>query len=660
MPIHEHPADGRWSIALPNLALTWQTTAAGHLELTSLQTAGDEWLSGPVPVFDTPFTDVAVVANDTSLVMTGTLGPDRLTARIAWTLYPDTSVVRSETTITNATDAPVEIGAIPSLRLLTTTEPGTQLAMLAGGRWDESMPPRGYRYTTYDLDEYSRSRTKDVADDGRSSGEWIPWFALTRPESGLFAGLVWSGRWHLQTGRSADGVALDVGLADFAHTLAPGASIELPQVVLSGYAGDLDDGADQWRHWIANSWTPPVPENWPWVQYNHWYAYYGDIDQERLFAEAELAAAAGCEVFVIDDGWFVGRRKDSYHAGWGNWTEDRSKFPDGLKAFGDRIRALGMKFGLWVEPERAAIDSPILQAHPDWATLRDGATVSRPEADKGSVHLCLGNPDVQEWMARDITRVVQDYGVDWLKWDYNIGYGLGCNATNHGHQAGDGHYAHTAGLYRMFATLRQNCPDLMIENCASGGHRVDLGTLRYTHTNWVSDYTNRAASCRQHTQGAGLFMPLAHLNTWVLETRDQTEFRSRMGGAFGVSWFLAEWTPGERAELKDAITEYKRLRPLLSGPRALLTGPWHQDWDIWQYESENGEAAAILAFREHGQTEEVRIIPRIAHLDRMYRVALGDGSDAFEIEGFELAGNGLSLMIQEPVGSEILWLTAIG
>lgn len=646
-------------LTLPNLVMRWQPSATGNLELVSLQSGATEWIAAPMPVFDHPFTDVTCSRHLDNLTMTGRLGDEGLTATVTWTSYPEFSVAGSTVSIGNASDGPLILHSLPSLRLTTPASSPAQLSVLAGGRWDESMPPRGYRLTTFDLAEYALSRTYGVADDGRSSGEWIPWFALTNSSSGVFAGLVWSGRWQLQSGRDDAGVELSLGIADFEHYLLPGEEIELPGVVISGYEGDLDAGSQQWRNWIRASWTPATPEAWPWVQYNHWYAYYGDIDQDRLYAEAELAAEAGCEVFVIDDGWFIGRRPDSYHSGWGNWVEDRMKFPDGLRAFGTRLGALGLKFGLWVEPERAAIDSPILTAHPDWITRRDGIPATRPESDKGSVHLCFGNPTVQDWAIGAIVSVVRDYGVDWLKWDYNIGYGLGCNVADHGHQAGDGHWANTLGLYRVLAAIREQCPNLMIENCASGGHRVDLGMLRHTHTNWISDYTNRAASCRQHTQGAGLFMPIAHLNSWVLERRGEAEFRSRFGGAFGVSWFLRDWSTQDRTTLRNAISEYKQFRPLLHGNRYLLSGPHHQTWDVWQFSAVEDSAIAILAFRSGGQVEEVRVIPRIGDRDARYSIAIGFDGEGYETDGLDLATRGLNLLIQNPNESLLLTMTKI-
>jgi alpha-galactosidase len=261
-------------------------------------------------------------------------------------------------------------------------------------------------------------------------------------------------------------------------------------------------------------------------------------------------------------------------------------------------------------------------------------------------------------MADEMIRVVREYGVDWFKWDYNIGYGRGCDASDHGHQATDGHYAHTHGLYQVLGELRTSCPDLVIENCASGGHRVDLGTLRYTHTNWVSDYTHRAASCRQHAQGAGLFLPLAHVNTWALEDRDHTGFRSRMGGAFGVSSFMGTWTEDEQETFRRAVEEYKRLRPLLRGDRFLLTGPWHGDWDIWQLINPSGDVMAILAFREHGSGSTVQVTPRMPHPERMWSVQYASGT-TYRLPGVDIATAGISIRLPQARDSEIVWMTAV-
>ncbi len=656
----------KWSIETDALALTWEEGSAGDVRLSSLRAAGREWLSEPVsflglagePEAAFELRDVSGQIDGETLRLRGRIEPGGLILETSWTVHADASIVVAEFEVINETGEEIDLGSLSSLQWLTSRYGDGTFSVLAGGRWDESMPPRGYRLQTFDLATINR-HWFGAAADGRSSGEYVPWFALTNPAGGgLLAGLVWSGRWRLDARRIGESVALTFGISEFGHRLRPGARISLPGIVLSGFAGDLDDGANTWREWLRTAWIPATPENWPWVQYNHWYAYYGDIDEVRLFAEARYAATSGCEVFVIDDGWFEGRRPDSYVAGWGNWREDRARFPSGLQAFGDRLRAIGMKFGLWVEPERADENGELVLNHPEWVATRDGEPIYRHgSSGLQGVHLCLGNAEVQQWMADDLIRVVRGYGVDWMKWDYNMGYGLGCNAPHHNHQTSDGHHAHTIGLYRVLAELRAACPDLVIENCASGGHRVDLGILRQTHTSWLSDYTHRAASCRQHVQGAGLFLPLAHLNSCVLAKRNTFEFRSRMAGAFGVSDFMGEWSDGERGTLALAIGEYKRLRPFLTGQRFLLTGPLHQNWEIWQFVHPTEEAMALLAFRDGGVIDEVHICLRNIDADRLYDMQFENDRTSCQIDGTTLEATGMRLSLPQRQSSALIWIS---
>jgi alpha-galactosidase len=197
---------------------------------------------------------------------------------------------------------------------------------------------------------------------------------------------------------------------------------------------------------------------------------------------------------------------------------------------------------------------------------------------------------------------------------------------------------------------------LVIENCASGGHRVDLGSLRHTHTNWVSDYTHRAASCRQHVQGAGLFLPVQHLNTWVLDERSPTEFRSRMGGAFGLSSRLGRWSVDERRAFGEAVAEYKRLRPYLAGRRFLLTSPLHENWEVWQFAHRSGDDFVLLAFREAGHVAEVRVKPRAVAAERSYLVRRSGSGTFAKVSGAELAAQGIAIHLPEQRSSEIIWV----
>lgn len=650
---------GTLRIDSPELSLEY-TATEGTLQLSQLRAAGHDLISTPSPVFGLDndavnILDVEVEKDGQTICATSRIDGTDVALHITVSMDPDASIAVVSTTLCNEGDKVASV-TNPSSFLAQFGNPAPATArVIRGGKWNENIPPRAYQSVDRYLNAYHPNLTIQSGQDGRSTTDWLPQIILHGDDGGLIIALAWSGHWSISGTRESSTWQLVAGIAQTTLTLEPGKTLRLPDVLIHGFSGSIDNGADSWRGWLDTHWTPDTPENWPWIQYNHWYAYYGDIDESRLMEEAPRAAEIGCEVFVIDDGWFQNRRPDSYFLGWGDWTEDRTKFPNGLKAFGDHIRSLGMKFGIWVEPERVDHTGQLAEQHPDWFALTDGNPYNRDRQGLQGHHLCLGNPEVQEWMADDISRVVRDYGIDWLKWDYNIGYTTGCTVPDHGHGPEDGSYAHTLGLYNVLNNLRSNCPDLMIENCASGGHRIDLGIARYTHTNWASDFTHLAASTRQHQLGAGLAYPLSFNNTWVLEHRSITECRSRYGGAYGVSAHLESWTNEDRATFRQSVDEYTRMRPLLTGMRVTLSGPNHQAWDVTQYSSENGASHAILAFGDEPSLPAITVIPQ--HIDPHARWTIEDADtqSVTTMAGIDLSASGLNL--ERGDGSRLIWIT---
>ncbi len=163
----------------------------------------------------------------------------------------------------------------------------------------------------------------------------------------------------------------------------------------------------------------------------------------------------------------------------GDWHKvNAERFPGGLRAVADHVHAHHMKFGIWCEIEGLGAKAQVAIDHPDYVALRDGERV-------GCV--CFGNPRVQDWAYDTLARLITEYTADWIKVDYNLDAGAGCNRTDHGHGAGDGHYEHIHGYYRTLERLRQPFPEVVFESCSSGGLRIDLGLLRQTHMTYLSD-----------------------------------------------------------------------------------------------------------------------------------------------------------------------------
>ncbi|MCS7254326.1 MAG: alpha-galactosidase [Armatimonadota bacterium] len=574
--------------------------------------------------------------------------------------FDGTSAIETGFVIRNEGTETVTINGLNSLALTIHHSKPIQLFTLTGGRYDGKFPPSSFVMTERTLAD-GASCEIFCGDEGRSSARDIAWFALclaskdSSVTEGIVGGLEWSGRWRGFIQRQGDTVTVRMGATEVVHHLKPNSEIISPSSFLLLFSGDLDDAGWQLHQWQEKFLCPSMPPNFPWVQFNSWFGWATRIDEAILMREADIAANLGCEVFVVDAGWYIGCGIGDFGHGLGNWAENRGKFPKGLKALSDYVHQKGMKFGLWVEPERVDLETDLAKQHPDWLAKRDGRVIGGGRY----AHLCFGNPQVVEWFKERLAKVIVDYGVDWLKWDYNIAYGLGCNDATHGHQSGNGTYAHTRGLYAVKAFLRERFPHLVIEGCASGGNRIDFGILRHVHTYWLSDFTHRAANVRFHLTGAWFALPPYYLNTWVVhEGTTVTEFRSRMGGAFGISPRLAQWDKATIERAKKCIAEYKRLRPFILKRRFLLTPQARslQDWTIWQFHDPESDSGAILAFREQSQNERITVRLKGLNPKKRYELKNADTDETLIQMGEQLLRNGLTIAIIETGGSALWWV----
>lgn len=430
-----------------------------------------------------------------------------------------------------------------------------------------------------------------------SSNEMLPWLAVAS-DSGraAFASVHWSGLWTLgaarRTGDDPDReyIALSAGLK-FSRALAAGETIELP-AAFAGWcdAGGLHEASSRTHRYARAAAMPPRPdERFPWVQFNSWYPWNARLYQRDMEAQLDLAARLGVEVFVLDDGWFRGWFEGG---GWGEgagwWIADEAKFPEGIRAFRDRVHARGMKFGLWIEPER--VDGKVLAPSgipPAWLA---GTEANEPfQKDPSSVFQqpCFGCPGVVAWAKKQLDRLISEYGADWIKWDHN--YYEVCRRSDHGHGQDDGNWAHIRGVYEVLDYVRRRYPHVVIENCASGASRLDFGLLERTRVQWLSDLPSPSYRARSQFGGAALVFPPEYLNAWVIPdsreplTPESARFilRSAMLGAFGLSYPLPDLSPETYEIVRQEIGHYKRLRPLMAGGRFVRLLPQETSLETW-------------------------------------------------------------------------------
>ncbi|MGH1549718.1 alpha-galactosidase [Leifsonia poae] len=302
---------------------------------------------------------------------------------------------------------------------------------------------------------------------------------------------------------------------------------------------------------------------------NSWEAVYFDHDLERLTSLVERAARVGVERFVLDDGWFHDRR--DANAGLGDWVVDRTVWPDGLGPLVDRVRAAGMQFGIWFEPEMVNLDSDLARAHPEWVLgPRELGAAARDQ-----YVLDLTRPDAYEHVLGQISAIVEEYAVDYIKWDHN----RDLSEAVSGYAGIDRPAVHeqTLALYRMLDTLRKRHPHLEIETCSGGGGRVDLGILQRTDRVWASD-CNDPVERLQIERWTRMLLPPELIGSHLGADRSHTTSRRTdlsfrlivaLTAHAGIEWDLQEADEDELATIARWAAVYRELRDLIHTGRVV-------------------------------------------------------------------------------------------
>jgi alpha-galactosidase len=405
--------------------------------------------------------------------------------------------------------------------------------------------------------------------------------------------LGWSGNHESFVDAAADGRTV-IGASELLGageiTLAANASYETPWLFAAYSAAGLDGISDAFYAWFRGRPHHPGARTGkarP-VVLNVWEAVYFDHRLPVLLELAEAAAGLGVERYVLDDGWFRGRRND--HAGLGDWYVDDDLWPGGLAPLIDAVTGRGMEFGLWVEPEMINEDSDLARAHPDWiagpAPRSAGGNQSargNPSAGGGAGRgagrlpeqwrhqqvLDLANPEAWQYIFDRLDALLRENNIAYLKWDQNR------DLTEMGHAGRPSVHAQTRAVYRLLDELRKAHPGVEIESCSSGGARVDLGILEHTDRIWASD-CNDALERQSIQRWTGMVVPPELVGSHIGPTRSHTTARTHdlsfraitaMFGHFGLEWDVRNLADSERTELAGAIALFKEHRPLLHSGR---------------------------------------------------------------------------------------------
>ncbi len=441
-----------------------------------------------------------------------------------------------------------------------------------------------------------------------------------------------------------------------------GESYATPWVYLTAAADGLDGLAAQFHGYLRS--LPAHPASPRPVNLNVWEAVYFDHDLDRLTTLADLAARLGVERFVLDDGWFAGRRDD--RAGLGDWWVDETVWPGGLHRLVDHVRGRGLQFGLWFEPEMVNPDSDLYRAHPDWI-LATGQRI--PPLQRGQLVLDLTRPEVRAYLLERLSAILSEYEISYVKWDHNRNLVDAGSGTRAGAPAVHGQ---TLAFYALLDELRRRHPGVEWESCAAGGGRIDLGVLERVQRVWTSDMTDALA--RQSIQrwtaqlvapeylGAHVSAPFSHQTGrfMPLALRGATA----LFGHFGIEWDLTAADEASLAELGDWIGLYKRCRVLIHSGR--LTRVDTPDASAWIHGVVAADRrAALMCYVQRDVRQHARPMPLTVpglEPERGYRVSdVTPGRarvDPVTLTGATLAATGLGIPPQRPLTAIVLAVEA--
>ncbi len=482
---------------------------------------------------------------------------------VLYRVYPGTGVLAKSSVIENRTKQPLTVESAQS------------------GVW---YMPRGTNYRMTHLYGRWAGETQLVQEvlkpgkqviesrRGNTGHQFSPWFAMDAGDAGdthgrvWFGALAWSGNWKITAETTPFQVTRVIGGYndfDFAYVLKPNEVLTTP-AFYGGYTEAGFGEASRILHRFERNEIAPdhARQHVRPLLYNSWEATTFNVNEAGQSALAEKAAKIGVEMFVMDDGWF-GKRNDD-HAGLGDWFVNPQKFPNGLKGLIEKVNSLGMKFGLWVEPEMVNPNSDLYRAHPDWAMHFP----DRPRTEaRNQLVLNMARQDVKEHIFGVLDKLLRENNIAFFKWDMNRNFAEpGWPAVSPDEQK-ELWVQYVRNIYEIIDRLRANHPNVEIESCSGGGGRVDLGIMQRVDQVWTSDNTE-AYDRLKIQEGFSYAYPAKVMMAWVTDVPNMNgrstplkyRFLVSMMGSVGIGSNLNHWKDEDFKLATDMVREYKQIR----------------------------------------------------------------------------------------------------
>ncbi|MBI4875467.1 MAG: alpha-galactosidase [Acidobacteria bacterium] len=480
-------------------------------------------------------------------------------------------------------------------------------------------------------------------------GQHCTWLALRdEQDRGLFAGWEFDGRANaiLRRYESGSRVDLSAPIQELGRPLAANGTFQIPAAFLGVFQGDWDEAGYRTQRFAEAALTRDLPGgNFPWIVWDSWM-YRTDIDEPTLRRNAEIAASLGAEVFVVDLGW---ARQI------GDWRADPVKFPSGLRALSDYVHSLGMKFGLHLPLAEAAATAPVLRNNPDWTSSQSYGYFSAES-------LCLSHRPVRNWIAGEITRLIDDFQLDWILQD-GENMVKRCTKTTHTHDPQDSNYSNAVdGLNWVVQTMLTRRPAVHWENCEDGGNMMTFNMVRNYVTSIAADDSGPMTT-RQAIYGITYPFPPRYSDRYMPdEELDTYKTRSYM---FGGPWILmnrlAQMRPEDLELLKSEIALYKTLRERIRDGKVyhLSARPAENRIDALQSHHQETDTSVILAFRPTAAANAYRARPKGLKPERSYRVRFQDDRRLLTMTGAQIMEGGIRINLPGMWTAEFAYIEPI-
>lgn len=504
-------------------------------------------------------------------------------------LFEGSEVLARSLSIRNEMDSSILLSKVASFNLSLQNE-GYLLSSFHGGWANELHEERR---------PVSLGRSCVYSDSGSSSNKNAPFFLLSkgeRSEKAYAFSFLYSGSFEYSLDLDVHSLLrLEMGISSLSmrKELLKNEAFETPLVLLS-YSDEGLRGLSRNFHSFVKerllgeeSLSFPRP-----VSYNGWEALEMDFNESDIRKAMRKSKELGVELFVLDDGWFRGRKDDSHALG--DWMADKTKLPHGIEGLASYAKKIGLSFGLWMEPEMVSKESELYKAHPSWVVREEGREM---KIGRNQYLLDLSKGEVQDFIVETVSHYLSIPNLVYLKWDYNRPFGdLPSYPSNYP-------FDYMKGLYHVLGEIRRRFPKALLENCASGGNRFDHGMMRYFDMSWLSDCTDPLSRLYIQKSASYLFPQCVFSNHVSSKTNKQSLRRSSLETKFDVASFgvlgyelnLKDLSPLETATIKKQIAYYKHHRPLFQFGEFLRLPPNNEPY-LESFEVHKEKEAAVGRF----------------------------------------------------------------